>query len=149
MNHSVASVHLGLGHLSEMLRLLLKRFYWKLQLSCKCVLKLVWVGCCSGLKLKVHAYVLSGVRLFVTPWTVACQVPLSMEFSRQEYWSGLPFPTPGHLPDPGIELTSLAYAALIGGFFTTVPHRKPSTLRVPLFKNSCVYRASIWFSLVQ
>ena len=37
-----------------------------------------------------------------TPWTVACQAPLSMEFSRQEYWSGLPFPSPGDLPDPGI-----------------------------------------------
>ena len=111
MNHSVASVHLGLGHLSEMLRLLLKRFYWKLQLSCKCVLKLVWVGYCSGLKLKVHAYVLSGVRLFVTPWTVACQVPLSVEFSGQEYWSRLPFPPPEDLPDSETEFTSLASLA--------------------------------------
>ena len=42
-------------------------------------------------------------QLFVTPWTVACQIPLSMEFSRQEYWSGLPFPSPGDLPDSGIE----------------------------------------------
>ena len=40
---------------------------------------------------------------FSTPWTVACQAPLSMGFSRQEYWSGLPFPSPGDLPDPGIE----------------------------------------------
>ena len=47
--------------------------------------------------------VLSHVRLFVTPWTVACQAPLSMGFSRQECWSGLPFPSPGDLPDPGIE----------------------------------------------
>ena len=46
---------------------------------------------------------LSCVRLFVTPWTVAYQVPLSMEFSRQEYWSGLPFPPPGDLPEPGVE----------------------------------------------
>ena len=44
---------------------------------------------------------LGRVQLFVTPWTVVCQAPLSMEFSRQEYWSGLPFPTPGDLPDPG------------------------------------------------
>ena len=44
----------------------------------------------------------------VTPWTVACQAPLSMEFSRQEYWHGLPFPTPGNVPHPGIEPTSLA-----------------------------------------
>ena len=46
---------------------------------------------------------LSCVRLFVTPWTVACQAPLSMGFSRQEYCSELPFPSPGDLPDPGIE----------------------------------------------
>ena len=46
---------------------------------------------------------LSHVRLFVTPWTVAHQAPPSMEFSRQEYWSGLPFPSPGDLPNPGIE----------------------------------------------
>ena len=46
---------------------------------------------------------LSRVQLFVTPWTVAHQAPLSMGFSRQEYWSGLPFPFPGHVPDPGIE----------------------------------------------
>ena len=46
---------------------------------------------------------LSRVQLFVTPWTVAHQSPPSMEFSRQEYWSGLPFPSPGVLPDPEIE----------------------------------------------
>ena len=44
---------------------------------------------------------ISSVQLFVTPWTVACQASLSMEFSRQEHWSGLPFPSPGDLPDPG------------------------------------------------
>ena len=46
---------------------------------------------------------LSRVKLFVTPWTVAYQAPLSMEFSRQEYWSGLPFPSPGDLPDSVIK----------------------------------------------
>ena len=46
---------------------------------------------------------LSRVRFFATPWTVAYQIPPSMGFSRQEYWSGLPFPSPGDLPDPGIE----------------------------------------------
>ena len=46
---------------------------------------------------------LSHVQLFVTPWTVASQAPQSMEFSRQEYWSGFPFPSPGDLPDPGIK----------------------------------------------
>ena len=57
-----------------------------------------------------------------TPWIVASQAALSMEFSRQEYWSGLPFPSPGNLPDPGIELVS---PALAGGFFTTEPPGKP------------------------
>ena len=64
----------------------------------------------------------SHVRLFATPWTAVCQAPLSMEFSRQEYWSGLPFPTPGDLPDPGIEPAS---PALAGGFFTAEPLWKP------------------------
>ena len=54
---------------------------------------------------------LSRVKLFAVPWTVACQAPLSMEFSRQEYWSGLSFPFPGDLPDPGIEPGSPALQA--------------------------------------
>ena len=58
---------------------------------------------------------------FASPWTVAHQAPLSMEFSRQEYWSELPFSPPGDLPDPGIEPTSPASPALTGRFFTTVP----------------------------
>ena len=68
---------------------------------------------------------LNHVQLFETPWTVIHQAPLSMEFSRQEYWSGLPFPTPGDPPDPRIKLTSLAFPALAGWFFTTAPPRKP------------------------
>ena len=51
---------------------------------------------------------LSCVRLFVTPWTVAYQAPQSVEFSRQEYWNGLPFPSPGDLPNPGMEPGSSA-----------------------------------------
>ena len=62
------------------------------------------------------------IRLFATPWTVAHQPPLSMEFSRQEYWSELPFPSPGDPPNPGIEPASLALA---GRFFTPAPSRKP------------------------
>ena len=67
--------------------------------------------------LKCVCYSLSHILLFVTPWTVACQAPLSMEFCRQEYWSGLPFPTPGDLP---------ASLALAGGFFTTELPEKPT-----------------------
>ena len=69
----------------------------------------------------MHACVLSRVWLFVTLWTVAHQAPLSMGFSRQEYWSGLPFPFPGDLPHSGIEVASPATPALAGGFFTTEP----------------------------
>ena len=61
----------------------------------------------------------SFVRLFVTPWTVAHQAPLSMRFSRPEYWSELPFPSPWDIHDPGIELVSLMSPALTAGFFTT------------------------------
>ena len=67
----------------------------------------------------------SSVWLFVTPWTVAHQAPLSMGFSRQEYWSGLPFPTPGDLSDQGIEPMSLVSLALAGRFFTTAPSGEP------------------------
>ena len=70
-------------------------------------MKKMWCMC-------VH--LLSCVLLFAIPWTVACQAPLSMEFSGQGYWSGLPFPTPEDLPDPGIEPAS---PTLAGGFFMT------------------------------
>ena len=63
----------------------------------------------------VYTQLLSRVQLFAIPWSVAHQAPLSMEFSRQEYWSGLPFPPPEDLPDPGIEPAP----ALGGEFFTT------------------------------
>ena len=68
-------------------------------------------------------------NLFATPWVVACQAPLSMGFSRQEHWSGLPFLPPGDLPDPGMEPTSLAFPALAGRFFTTAPAGKLSFQR--------------------
>ena len=55
----------------------------------------------------------------MTPWTVAHQVPLSMGFSRQKYWSGFPFPSPGDLPNPGTKPRSLTSPALAGGFFMT------------------------------
>ena len=61
----------------------------------------------------------SCIRLFATLWTVACQAPLSMAFSRKESWNGLPCPRPGDLPDPGTEPASFMSLALVGGFFTT------------------------------
>ena len=68
----------------------------------------------------------------MTLWTAARQAPLSTGFPRQERWSGLPFPPPGDLPDPGIEPASPASPALAGGFFTTEPpreaHGKPHRL---------------------
>ena len=66
----------------------------------------------------VHAQSLSRIRLFATPRTVARPALLSMEFSRQEYWSGLPFPSPGELPDAGIKPVSPVSPALASGFFT-------------------------------
>ena len=82
---------------------------------CVCVLTLVWLTVWWYLILqndeKGHYTVLVAqpCLTFVTPWTIAHQAPLSMEFPRQEYWSGLPFPSPGDLPDPGTELLHLLY----------------------------------------
>ena len=61
----------------------------------------------------MHVQSLSHVRLFVTPWTIASKAPLTMGFSRQEYWSGLPCPPPGDLPDPGIKPASLCIGSWI------------------------------------
>ena len=76
------------------------------------------------------AYVLNRVRLFMTPRTVAHQAPLSMEFSRQEYWSGLPFPTSGSA-QPGIKLM---FSALEGEFFTIGPPGKSQDNLTDMFK---------------
>ena len=74
---------------------------------------------------------LSRVQLFATPWVVAYQTPPSMGFSRQEYWSGLPFPSPGNFPDPEIEPES---PVLAGGFFTIEPPGKPYNKSKSIFK---------------
>ena len=66
----------------------------------------------------------SHFRVLATPWTVVHQAPLAMGYSRQEHWSGLSFPPPEDLPDPGIELVSPASLALAGRFFTTEPPEK-------------------------
>ena len=67
----------------------------------------------------VCVYALSHVWLFAAPWIVVHQAPLPMEFSRQEYWRGLPFPSPGDLPNPGIKCAYLVSSALAGRFFTS------------------------------
>ena len=71
-------------------------------------------------------YVLSCVQLFVTLWTVAHQAPLSMGFPRQEFWSGLPFPPPGDLPNLGTEFTSPVAPALQGNSLPDEPSGKPN-----------------------
>ena len=82
------------------------------------------VPCCAHLYLTL-----------ATPWTVAHHTPLSMEFPRQEYWSGLPFPSSGDLPDPG---TKLASSALVGSFFTTEP---PGQITLGCFKLLCLWNS--------
>ena len=112
----------------------------------------------------VHTHVLSCVQLLATSWTATCQAPQSTGFSRQKYWRGLPFPSPGDLPDPGIELES---PALEGGFFTAEPpgkrwpsvnqqeglHQEPNhDLRFSqppkLWKVSLLFKHSVQFSSV-
>ena len=83
-------------------------------------LKIQSLDVCVRVCVRVHAHMhlLSHVQLFEAPWTVAYQAPVPMEFSRKDYWSGLPFLTPGDLPDPWIRPASLVSPALAGGFFT-------------------------------
>ena len=90
-------------------------------------------ACLQKEKKKVKS--LSCVQLFATPWTVAYQVSSSMGFSRQEYWSGLPFPSPGDLPDPGIEAGSPALQA-----DALLSERPEATHRKQSFKSSDHYK---------
>ena len=123
---------------------------WGLRTS---VLEWVYVGCTTVPIIIAAAVVLntaeliyitacsytlqSSFQLFGTPWAADHQAPLSTGFSRQEYWSGLPFPPPGNIPDPGIEPGS---PALAGRFFTAKPFQKPH------FPNACMQflRASLF-----
>ena len=73
----------------------------------------------------VCAFMLRLCLTLCDPWTIAHQAPLSMEFSRQKYWSGLPFSTPGDLPESGFEPASLPSPVLAGIFFTNMPPGKP------------------------
>ena len=94
---------------------------------------------------------LSLVQLFVTPWTVACQAPLSMEFSRQEYWSRLPYPCSGDLPDPGIRKGLLHLLCWqVGSLSLAPPGKSHCSWVVDKFKFNSTYRFStnnsnIWY----
>ena len=92
--------------------------YWLYSLCC--------TVCLCGL---FYTCVCSVVSDSVIPWIVARQIPLSMEFSRQKYWSGLPFPPPGDPTQGSVKPTSLGSAALAGRIFTTVPPGKPRFIR--------------------
>ena len=100
------------------------------------------------LQLCMCACMLSGVRLFATPWTVARQAPPPLEFSMQEYWSRLPIPSPGDLSDPGIEPVSLTPPALGGRFFNTRPPGMPDianmwNLKTKNDTNKLIYKTEI------
>ena len=97
---------------------------WSFQIQCACV--------CVCVCAHMYVHTLSHVQLFVTPWTVARQAPLSMEFSRQKYWSGLLFPPTWDLLNPGIKPESLASPALAGSFLTTTPPGKPFKYNIQL-----------------
>ena len=96
--------------------------------------------------MKVKVKLLSCVRLFVTLWTVAHQAPSFMGFSRQEHWSGLPFPSPGDLPDPGIEPRSPALQADI---LTSEPPGKPLTYLQIHNLNTHTLSSSLFFPRVK
>ena len=110
-------------------------------LKCKGICKKVQERkyfCISALlkaTLALYLCMYSVMSYSVTPWTVAHKAILLMEFSRREYWSGLPFPPPGGLPDPGIKPASLEPPELAGGFFTTKLSGKPLTLYTQCYAN--------------
>ena len=96
---------------------------------------------------KIHAWVLSHVWLFVAPWTINCQAPLSMGFPRQEYWHGLPFPSPGDLPDPGIEPRSPASPALAADSLPPCHLGSPST-EVGIIIHTVQLSEQVWESRI-
>ena len=99
--------------------------YWEAQDGCLVLPRFLANLILYFLHFFIYYVAKSCPTLFATPWTVARQAPLSMGFSRQDYWSGLPCPPPGDLPNPGMEPTSLLSPALAGGFFTTSAPGKP------------------------
>ena len=110
---------------------------------------------CSGFRLS-DLSLWMGVFMFshavvsdsATPWTVAHQVPLSMEFSRQEYWSGVPFHPPGDLPEPGIKPVSPASPALAGGSLQIRPGKKKPCKTCPTLSPSNAHLSQTQSSLL-
>ena len=104
-----------------------------LSVRCKCLKELsshcIWLIMLNTLEGSLC--MLNHVLTFATPWTIAHQAPLSMEFSRQEYWSGLLFSIPGDLPNPGIKTMSFKYPTLVGRFFTTSATREALVRQSP------------------
>ena len=125
--HSVTSAHQGFGPLG----LFLMRTEWLLYLHIAEIRKKgrQWQkepSSCEAQRFCCCCLVTKSSHSFATPWTVGCQTPLSIGFPRQEYWSGLPFPSPGDLPNPGVENTSSALQKIHDRLFMTEPSRKPS-----------------------
>ena len=103
-----------------------------------CLVFVCFIFCCA-----LHCMcMLCHVPFFATPWTVACQASLSMEVSRQECWSGLPFPAPRDIPHPGIDPVSLASPALAGRFFTTEPF--VSSITRDQTHTPCIPALEVW-----
>ena len=114
-------------------------FYWMIVALQRCVR---FCPTAKGISyMRTCAQCFSCVQLFVTLWTVACQAPLSMGFSRQVYWSGLPCPPPEDLPHLGMEPTSLMSPTLAAGFFTTAPRRKPICIHLSSLQISFPFRS--------
>ena len=106
--------------------------YTNIKLSCctpetnmKLYVNYISINKVNFIFIRTHAKLQSHVQLCATLWTVSCQAPLSMEFSRQEYWSGLPCPPPGDLPDQGLNPHLLCLLHWQAGSFPLVPLRKP------------------------
>ena len=104
-------------------------------------LEWVAISFSNAWKWRVKVKTLSRVRLFETPRTAAYPAPLSMGFSRQEHWSRLPFPSPGHFPYPGIEPVS---PALAGRFLTTEPPGKPQSGSTVNYLDICLLSSHQW-----
>ena len=102
-----------------------------------------WSGWSYYEYMKESESVSCSVRLFMTPWTVARQAPLSTGFPRQEYWGGLSFSSPGDLPDPGMEPASLKSSALAVGFFTTSVTWE-AAMNVYICKNALNYTLKVY-----